>query len=100
MDDNLLPDMIAALSEVHPSTIVTEEWLARVFNRHVVSVKRAVKRGELPPPCHLFGSSVWTAGILIRHIEKRLEQAARDAEREVKRIEGYGRRTGETQSKW
>ena len=80
------------LGELKPGAIVTEEGMAHLFKRHVVSVKRAVERGELPPPCHLFGSKVWTAGILIRHIERRLEQAAREAEKDAKRIQSYGRR--------
>ena len=91
-DTNSLPGVIAALAALHPSAIVTEEGVAHLFNRHTVSVKRAVERGELPPPCQLFGSRVWTAGILIRHIERRLEQAARDAERGAKRIQSYGER--------
>jgi hypothetical protein len=91
-DTNNLPGVIAALAALHPNTIVTEEGVAHLFNRHVVSVKRAVERGELPPPCHLFGSRVWTASILIRHIERRLEQAAKDAEKDAKRIQSYGGR--------
>jgi hypothetical protein len=91
-DPNSLPGVIAALAALHPSTIVTEEGMAHLFNRHMVSVKRAVERGELPPPCHLFGARVWTAGILIRHIERRLEQAAREAEKDAKRIQSYSGR--------
>jgi hypothetical protein len=87
-----LPGVIAALAVLHPNAIVSEEGIAHLFNRHVVSVKRAVERGELPPPCPLFGSRVWTAGILIRHIERRLEQAAKDAEKDAKRIQSYGGR--------
>jgi hypothetical protein len=91
-DAHSLPGIIATLAVLHPSAIVTEAGIAQLFSRHVVSVKRAVERGELPPPCHLFGARVWTAGILIRHIERRLEQAARDAEKDAKRIHSYGGR--------
>jgi hypothetical protein len=80
-----LPGIIAALGEMMPGTIVTEEGLAQLFKRHVVSVKRAVERGELPPPCRLFGASVWTAGVLIRYIEHRLDNAAQEAERDAQR---------------
>ena len=81
-----LPGIIAMLGELKPGAIVTEEGVAHLFNRHVTSVKRAVQRGELPPPCRLFGASVWTAGALVRHIESRLEHAAKDVERTVQRI--------------
>jgi len=83
---NNLPGVIAALGELTPGAIITEEGVARLFNWHVVSVKRAVERGELPPPCRLFGTNVWTAGILVQYIENRLEQAAQEAERDAHRI--------------
>jgi hypothetical protein len=69
-----------------PGTIITEEGLAQLFKRHVVSVKRAVERGELPPPCRLFGLRVWTAGTIIRYIEQRLDHAAQGAERDAQRM--------------
>jgi hypothetical protein len=84
-----LPGIIAALGEMKPGTIVTEEGLAQLFKRHVVSVKRAIERGELPPPCRLFGASVWTAGALVRYIEGRLDQAAKAAERAERRIQKH-----------
>jgi hypothetical protein len=86
-----LPGIIEALATLHSSAIITEEGIAHLFNRHVVSVKRAVERGELPPPCTLFGSRVWTAGVLTQHIERRLERAAQEAERDSKRIQSHGR---------
>ena len=55
-DAHSRPGIIATLAALHPSAIVTEEGIAHLFSRHVVSVKRAVDRGELPPPCQLFGS--------------------------------------------
>ena len=85
-DKSSLPGIIAALGELGSGAVITEEGVAHLFNRHEASVKRAVQRGELPPPCRLFGSNTWTAGAVIGHIEKRLEEAAREAENEAKRI--------------
>ena len=85
-DTHSLPGVIAALGELKPGSIVTEEGVAGLFNRHVASVKRAVQRRELPPPCRLFGTNVWTAGVLVRYIETRLEQGAKDVEREARRL--------------
>jgi hypothetical protein len=81
-----LPGIIVLLGELKPSAIITEEGAARLFNRHVASVKRAVQRGELPPPCRLFGGNAWTAGAIVQHIEKRLDQAAQEAKREADKI--------------
>jgi hypothetical protein len=85
-DGNNLLGIIAVLGDLKSGAIITEEGVARVFNRHVASVKRAVQRGELPPPTRLFGQNVWTVGILIRHIEGRLDQAAKDVERTAQKI--------------
>ena len=91
VDVNDLPGVITALADMHPHAIISEQGLASIFSRHVVSVKRAVARGELPPPCDLFGTKVWIADILIRHIKQRLEQAAKDAEQTARRIASHGR---------
>lgn len=72
--------IVEELGRLGASAIITEEGVARLFNRHLTSVKRAVRRGELPPPYRLFGKNSWTVRILVRHIEEHLEQAARDAE--------------------
>ncbi len=69
--------------------VITEEGVAQLFGRCAASVKRAVQRGELPTPCRLFGSNAWTVGVLVGHIEHRLEQAAAEAEaieRKIKQL--------------
>ncbi len=81
-----MPGIIAVLGELKPGAILMEDGVARLFNRHVASVKRAVQRGELPPPCRLFGSNAWTAGSLVQHIEQRLAAAAKDAERMAQKL--------------
>jgi len=78
--------VIAELGALGPGAVITEEGIARLFDRHPASVKRAVERGELPPPCRLFGKNAWTVGVLIRHIEDRLTRAANDAEQLSKKI--------------
>ena len=81
-----LPGVVAILGALGPGAVVTEEGVARMFNRHQASVKRAVERGELPPPTRLFGQNTWTAGVLVRHIEARLQKAADKAERWQRKV--------------
>ena len=71
-----LPGVIAALGELQPGAVVFEKGVAQLFGRCPTSVKRAVARGELPPPTRIFGSSAWTVGVLVGHFEKRLKEAA------------------------
>lgn len=80
-EGNKVEGIVKELGELVPGAIITEVGLAKMFERHKSSVKRAVKRGELPPPTKLFGGPVWTAGVLVHHFEKRLNQAAKEAEK-------------------
>jgi hypothetical protein len=80
-NEGCLPGVIAALGELKPRTVITEDGLAQLFDRCTTSVKRAVERGELPPPCRLFGGNVWTVESVLQHIEARLEDAAQERER-------------------
>jgi hypothetical protein len=84
-----LPGVIAALGDMKSRTVITEEGIARLFGRCTTTVKRAVERGELPPPCRLFGQNTWTVGVLMGHIENRLEEAAAEKaafERKIKQL--------------
>ena len=81
-----LPGIISLLGDLGAGTIITEEGVGCLFNRHATSVKRAVERGELPPPTRLFGANTWTVRALVAHIESRLAEAAKEAERTVQKI--------------
>ena len=74
------------LGQLGRGAIITEAALARMLDRRQVTLKRAVKRGELPPPVRLLGGPVWTAGSIVGHLEQRLQDAAKEAERDVRRI--------------
>ena len=79
--------IIREIGDLPPGALVSEECLARIFGRHPISIKRAVERGELPPPTRLFGNSVWTAKAILCHIEGRLAIAKKEAEQNRKKIQ-------------
>jgi len=81
--------IITGLGELPPGTILDEGAVARIFSRHTASVKRAVERGELPPPVRMFGRPCWTAGSILVHIEARLEAAKEDAAKDAARIASH-----------
>lgn len=74
----------AALGELGDGAVITEKGLAEMFGRHPMTIKRAVARGELPPPVRLFGTPVWTAGVIVKHLQSRLEAESVDR-RELER---------------
>ena len=78
--------IIKELGELPTGAVISEQGLAKIFDRHKVSVKRAVERGELPPSIRLFGEPVWTAGALLEHLSKRLDNAKKEAEQFQKKI--------------
>mgnify|MGYP001368255042 CR=1 FL=1 len=74
-------DIIRALAELPDTAIVSEKAIARIFDRHIDSVRRAVQRDELPEPVRLFGQPSWTVRMLVQHLEARLEKASQEAKR-------------------
>jgi hypothetical protein len=81
--------IIRELGELPPATVLSEEALAKIFNRHRVSIQRAVERGELPPSIRLFGEPVWTVQALRDHMNSRLEAAKKEADRLQRRISQF-----------
>lgn len=92
LESEILPDpgessgIVTELDELGPGTVLFEARLARLLQRHPASIKRMVERGELPQPARMAGSNVWTWGAIVRHIEKRLEEAAKEAERMAQKL--------------
>ena len=86
LERSAVPGVIAVLGQLGPGAVVTEEGLAKLFQRHASSVKRAIRRGELPPPTRIFGGNAWTVGCLVRHFESRQSDAAKEREREPRRL--------------
>ena len=78
--------IIRQLGDLPDGAIISEEALARFFGRCQVSIKRAIQRGELPPPVKLLGMPVWTAKKLLNHINNRLEIAQKEKERTRKKF--------------
>ena len=77
----------AELGTLPQGAVITEKALAALLGRTAKSIKRAVTRGELPPPVRILGEPRWTVGAILRHIDKRLEVAAHEVEIERRRFE-------------
>ena len=84
--NGLSSGIIRELGDLPAETILSEQALAKIFDRHRVSIKRAVERGELPPSVRLFGEPVWTVQVLREHLTKRLDAAKKESEQLQKKI--------------
>ena len=80
---SLAPDSFGArLTTLPPERVLTTEdleWLCGVNDN---GISRAVKRGDLPVPATIFGRHVWTVRAIYAHIDRLLEDARTEAERE------------------
>lgn len=74
------------LGSLPSGTILDERALAAMFGCSTATIKRAVQRSELPAPVRMFGRPVWTAGAILRHVEARLVEAQKVAERDAERF--------------
>ncbi|MFH1743385.1 MAG: hypothetical protein ABIH23_30635 [bacterium] len=82
-----LPGVWRELGDLPEGAVVTEVGLARIFQRHPTSIRRAVRRKELPPPTKLLGGPIWTVGAILAHIEQRLEVARKESERTARKVQ-------------
>ena len=79
-DEESLPGIVEELGTLQPKSLIFEEGMGNMFARHPASIKRAVERGELPPPVRMFGKNAWTAEAITSHITARLDEAAKERE--------------------
>ena len=85
-EKNIDSGIVRELGDLPAEAIISEQGLAKIFDRHKVSVKRAIERKELPPSVRLFGEPVWTVKALREHLSKRLDQANKESEQMQKKI--------------
>ena len=79
--DELQGELFALIGSLQDGALITEAGLAKMFGRHPVSIKRAVERGELPPPIYLLKRPMFSIGGIRRHLERRFEEALVEQER-------------------
>lgn len=78
---------ITALADLPSRTLLDESALAKAIGVTQRTVRRMVRRHELPPPVVFAGRSTWMVKRVLDHFEARAERAARAAEREARRLE-------------
>jgi len=81
--------IITDFGDLPPDTLLTERALAGIFGLCTTSIKRAVERGELPPPVKVCGKPRWTVKSIVDHIDAGLETVKQEAEADAKRMARY-----------
>jgi hypothetical protein len=80
--DDVGPGIYLELGKLPASTVITEDGLAGIMGKTCrESIKRAVARGELPAPVKIMGKNCWTVGVIVKHLEDRLDSEARKVAR-------------------
>lgn len=75
------PGVISTLGRLPGNTILTLDALARMLGVCHMTVRRGVRRRELPPGVRVAGRQTWTVESITTHLRNRLERAARERER-------------------
>lgn len=82
----LLIDKLARLPD---DTILDEKGLAGIFEVSARTLRRIVKRNELPPSIPLGGHSVWLSGRILNYLNAIAEDAEKDALKKRQKIIQY-----------
>ena len=68
-----VPSVVYELGQLPPETFVTQQYVATIFGRSALSVRRAIQKNELPPPIRMFNDRGWFVRHLIRHLDLRFD---------------------------
>ena len=79
--DELQGELFSLIGSLQDGALITEAGLAKMFGRHPVSIKRAIERGELPPPIYLLKRPMFSIGGIRRHLDQRSEEALEEQKR-------------------
>ncbi len=82
--------VIALLGELPERTLLDISAMSKAFGVCPKTIRRMVKRYDLPPPVRVAGKSQWFAGRVLDWIEGRAESVEKEASRQVDRIKRYG----------
>lgn len=77
---------LGSLARMPEDAPMDADHLCQMFACGSRALSRMVKRGELPPGVKVGGKPIWTAGVLRKHIQKRSEHAAQEAEKRRERV--------------
>lgn len=73
--DEPLEAVRSAVAALPEGALVCESVLCTYLGRYLRTVRRTVARGALPAPFRMLGRPAWTAGAVVRQLERRQEEA-------------------------
>ena len=79
------------LAEIPDGAMMDLKALADALGICTRTARRAIRRGELPPGIGMGRRRIWTAGRVRAWLDRRADEAEREAERERSRIQSCAR---------
>ena len=77
--------VLRGLAGLDPKTMLDQDTLAERLGVSSRTIRRMVKRFEIPPPIRLNTRSVWFVGKVLEHLEARAKVAQDKADKEAKK---------------
>ncbi len=87
--------IIIRLKELPRAAILNADAPDRLMGRHMKTIQRSVRRGELPAPFIMGGRQTLTAGAILDHFEARPKAAIEEANKRRARLEEHHWRPGQ-----
>ena len=81
--------IIDDLAKLHDKTILDESKLAGILKITPRTLRRMVRRAEIPPPISLGGRSIWLSDRVLSYLNTAAELAEKEALNQIKRISKY-----------
>lgn len=78
---------LTTLAELPENSYLDDKALGKALGVCAKTIRRMAARHELPPPVRLAGRSLWIAGKVRAWIAEREEQAEREAQKNIARIQ-------------
>ncbi|MHC4663543.1 MAG: helix-turn-helix transcriptional regulator [Planctomycetota bacterium] len=86
MSDKQAGLVIDDLATLPGKSLIDEKALASALKVTPRTIRRMVSRNEIPPPTRLGGRSCWMVEKILEHFAARADKAAKEAERQARRI--------------
>lgn len=84
LDDR--PGIWREFNDLGRDTLISEAAMAQIFGKHLMSIRRAIDKQQLPQPAKLMDARVWRLGTILDFIDARLKAEQKEADKLRRRV--------------